>query len=267
MDQATQSNPFDRLGDVTRVTGFGALGANDQAFLQRMYTGDAGRYLTKLRSVGLVGRRRVLDLGCGFGQWSLCMATMNDAVVAVDVEPDRVAVVDALATQGGFANIETHPGTGEAIPVDDGSVDAIFCFGVLQFLDTGVFLDEVVRVLAPGGVMYVTGKDVGGYLYFWKERPNQTPDYDPREYAADAFANTFFLEHYGTLFPERRHDDRIVTCDALCAAAEQAGLHTLARGPEGSIAADGYDGPCVNFFTTEYDGYPKAYEVLLERPA
>lgn len=258
---------FERLGDVTRVPSFGSLGENDRAFLQRMYSGDAGRYLAKIRSIGFTDRSRVLDLGCGFGQWSFVLASVNKDVLAVEVDEKRVRFVRELAAQGKFSNVAATVGTGDHLPAEARDIDAVFCFGVLQYLDTTRLMRELTRVLRPGGRAYFTGKDVGGYLYFWKERPHRTADYDPREIAADAFANTLFLQRFGTLFPGHKHRDRIISCEQFCDLAKQHRLHTISAGLEGSVCAEGMEPHRVNFFVTEYEGYPKSWEALLEKKA
>jgi SAM-dependent methyltransferase len=259
-------DPFHGVGDVSRLRGFSNLGAADRAFLQRVYETPAERYLDRIKALGMVRHDRVLDLGCGFGQWSLCLAALNRSVVAVEPDERRVAVLRELAAACGLHDLEAVCGSGEAIPLAAQSVDAVFCFGVLQYLDPVRLTKEMARVLRPGGRAYVTGKDIGGYLYFWCERPKQSDDYDPREIAADAFANTLFLERFGRLFPGARHPDRVVSRQQLCDSAESCGFRVVATGAEGSIRIS--DGPAPGgFFTSEYRGFPKAYEVLLEKEA
>jgi SAM-dependent methyltransferase len=258
------ADPFHGVGDVRSIPGFGDLSPADQGFLQRVFATPAERYLDRIEALGMVGHDRVLDLGCGFGQWSLCLAAVNRSVVAVEPDESRLAVLRGLAAACGLEGLEIARGSGEAIPLEAQSVDAVFCFGVLQYLDPVSVAKEMARVLRPGGRAYVTGKDIGGYLYFWCEQPNHSDDYDPRQIAADAFANTLFLERFGRLFPDARNPDRVVSCKQLCDAAESCGLRVVATGAEGSIRVGEGAAP-GGFFTSEYRGFPKAYEVLFEK--
>jgi 2-polyprenyl-6-hydroxyphenyl methylase/3-demethylubiquinone-9 3-methyltransferase len=75
----------------------------------------------------------VLDLGCGGGFMA-------------------VVVAKAHAGEAGLA-IDYRVGSGEAIPLADGSVDCVVCVDVLEHVaDIDRVLDEIVRVLKPDGL-------------------------------------------------------------------------------------------------------------------
>jgi SAM-dependent methyltransferase len=107
----------------------------------------------------ILGRRvagaSVLDLGAGIGMASLAFAACGAArVVAVDPDPsDEVGrgAMARLATKGEF---EIADGVGEKIPLDDASMDIVFCRQVLHHAqDLPQVLRECWRVLKPGGVL------------------------------------------------------------------------------------------------------------------
>jgi len=62
-----------------------SLGQNAAAFLERVYGGGFEKYSTRLSQHGFRGFCRVLDAGCGFGQWTLALSWMNQSVEAVDI--------------------------------------------------------------------------------------------------------------------------------------------------------------------------------------
>jgi SAM-dependent methyltransferase len=90
--------------------------------------------------------RIAVDLGCGTGHAAEALAAPGGHAVGVDLdlpllrETRRSRPARVLAT----ARVE-------ALPLADRSVDAVFCFSVLQYVDRGRALREMSRVLRPGG--------------------------------------------------------------------------------------------------------------------
>lgn len=94
------------------------------------------------------------DLGCGTGQVSESLARFVRRVVAVDDSPAMLAA--ARRRLGGCENVEIRSGEIEALPVEDGSLDAAVLFLVLHYLSEPTrALAEVARVLKPGGRLLV----------------------------------------------------------------------------------------------------------------
>jgi len=85
----------------------------------------------------------VLDLGAGTGKLTRLLATRHRVVA---VEPD--AQMRAL-----IRDAEALPGTAEAIPLADDSVDAVFAAEAFHWFDAPRTLVEVARVLRPRGVL------------------------------------------------------------------------------------------------------------------
>ncbi len=100
--------------------------------------------LAVYRKARLSLRRRVLDVGAGGGEVAAEMASRTGRKVwALDLEP---AVHEA-------AGIIPVAGTAAALPFADGSFDAVaFHFVLLWLNDPVACLEEVHRVLVPGGV-------------------------------------------------------------------------------------------------------------------
>ena len=99
--------------------------------------------------------RLVLDWGCGFGQITDMLRRERLDVVAFDYRPD--------VEQDGFYPLERFPAI-EAylssdpvkLPFEDGEFDAVLSCGVLEHvLDPDASLEELRRVLVPGGTLYV----------------------------------------------------------------------------------------------------------------
>ncbi len=90
------------------------------------------------------------DLGCGTGQVSAALAPFVARVVAVDAS---AAMLQAAKKRlHGCGNIDLRRGELEALPIDDGRLDAATLMLVLHHVpEPARALAEVARVLAPGG--------------------------------------------------------------------------------------------------------------------
>lgn len=89
---------------------------------------------------------RVLDLAAGTGKLTRLLLPTNADILAV--EP--VAAMRA-GLQQAVPGVEVLPGTAEAIPLSDGSVDAVTVAQAFHWFDAKAALAEIARVLRPGG--------------------------------------------------------------------------------------------------------------------
>jgi SAM-dependent methyltransferase len=95
----------------------------------------------------LAGFRRVLDVGCGEGQMARRVAALGADVIGVDGSWAQLTVARSRA--GGPEYLR---GAATALPVATGSIDAVMACLVLEHVDPfEPAIDEIVRVLAPGG--------------------------------------------------------------------------------------------------------------------
>ncbi len=112
------------------------------------------RYLFALQ---LCEGRDVLDVASGEGYGAALIATIARSVVGVDIDDASVA----FAAQGYVReNLTFRVGSALAIPLDDASIDVVVSFETLEHVVDGkVFLQEVKRVLRPGGLFIVSTPD------------------------------------------------------------------------------------------------------------
>ncbi|MBA8990880.1 SAM-dependent methyltransferase [Curtobacterium pusillum] len=101
-------------------------------------------------AAGLVpdGARLVVDVGAGTGKFTRTLVGRAAEVVAV--EPDRAMRERLTAVLPGVRALD---GTGEAIPLPDGSADAVTFAQAWHWVDPARGSVEVARVLRPGGVL------------------------------------------------------------------------------------------------------------------
>lgn len=94
------------------------------------------------------GARRLLEIGTGEGQVARFLKSEGVPVV-IGLDPTEDQVTEARRRGGGVLVVR---GAAEALPLADSSVDAVVICLVLEHVDDlDAVLDEVVRVLEPGG--------------------------------------------------------------------------------------------------------------------
>jgi ubiquinone/menaquinone biosynthesis C-methylase UbiE len=97
----------------------------------------------------------LLEVGCGIGVDSIQLAKCGFDVTGVDLTDSALRIArDFAATRG--VTVDFRLGNAEGLGFSDGSFDAVYSFGVLHHTpDINAAVDEVKRVLKPGGTAYV----------------------------------------------------------------------------------------------------------------
>jgi SAM-dependent methyltransferase len=103
-------------------------------------------------SLGLQPGSTVVDVGCGEGHQALALhERFGVDVLGVDPVERHVELARAAATEAGVAaHVAFVLGTAERVPVDDASVDLVWCNEALMYADLDAAFAEVRRVLRPG---------------------------------------------------------------------------------------------------------------------
>ena len=94
------------------------------------------------------------DLGCGTGELSAAIAPFVARVIAIDRSADMLRAAERRLC--GVANVDIRRGTLEALPVENGELDAATLALVLHHLpDPAAAVREAARALRPGGRLMV----------------------------------------------------------------------------------------------------------------
>jgi ubiquinone/menaquinone biosynthesis C-methylase UbiE len=108
------------------------------------YPDEAVDWLTDRLRIG--ARSTVLDLGAGTGKLTRALMPRAGRVIAVEPGPEMLAQL-RIAVPGAEAML----GAAEAIPLPDGSVDAVVCGQSFHWFRTEEALAEIRRVLRVDG--------------------------------------------------------------------------------------------------------------------
>ena len=115
----------------------------------------ANRFLRRsqeraLRTVGSVAGKRVLEVGCGSGNWLEMLA--GATLAGIELDPERAARAASR-----FPDADIRAGDASRLPWPSGSFDFVLQSTVFSsILDQGMrqaVASEMLRVLAPGGAI------------------------------------------------------------------------------------------------------------------
>jgi len=121
--------------------------------------------------------RRVLEVGCGVGDFAVHLARAGATVTAVDFAP--VAIEMARARAAAHAEtVDFRAADAQNLPFPDESFDLLFSCECLEHLpDPAQALREMTRVLRPGGQLMLTTENYSNAMLlawvvaWWRREP------------------------------------------------------------------------------------------------
>jgi ubiquinone/menaquinone biosynthesis C-methylase UbiE len=103
--------------------------------------------------------QRVLDVGCGTGSLAVRIRSRNPRVDVVGLDPDPKALAIARRkAERARVDVRFEEGYGDALPFEDACFDRVTSSLMLHHLELATrrgMLREVLRVLRPGGALYL----------------------------------------------------------------------------------------------------------------
>ena len=98
--------------------------------------------------LGLGSQDAVLDLGAGTGKLTRSLVTRFARVIAVEPDAAMLGVLTEVVPES-----DPRRGSGEAIPAEDGEVDAVFSAEAFHWFASDESVAEIARVLRPRGAL------------------------------------------------------------------------------------------------------------------
>jgi SAM-dependent methyltransferase len=136
-------DPAETAERLRHASSFGAVAAA-YAEHRPSYADDAIRWCLAPVSAA---RPRVVDLGAGTGILTAAVDRLGADVTAIEPDPNMLAELRRR-----LPAVRSAAGSAEAIPLPDGSVDAVLAGQAMHWFDLDRALPEIARVLVPGGV-------------------------------------------------------------------------------------------------------------------
>lgn len=152
---------------MNKIYPFGYNAAAVSMMMSRSAKANAGFLLDHL-SPGAA----LLDVGCGPGSITVGIARelAPGSVVGVDIEASQVELATQHAQDEGVDNCRFETASILNLPMSNGQFDAVYGHTILmQFADTVPVLEEVTRVLRPGGLVGFREIDLGACLFHSEE--------------------------------------------------------------------------------------------------
>lgn len=107
----------------------------------------------------------IVDLGCGAAWYFPILCEYADNIIGVDISEDLLQLAEALSEEMELKNVTFKHCKGAKLPFDDDSLSCIFEWDTLHHVeDIDAILDEIKRVLKPGGMFVGVEPNVFNFL-------------------------------------------------------------------------------------------------------
>ncbi|MEA2405218.1 MAG: hypothetical protein QOE08_1865 [Thermoleophilaceae bacterium] len=184
--------------------------ANDQLWESDGLVGEyANRTLRPVETVLLVRFRddlggRVLELGCGAGRLTGYLADLSSEVEGLDVSDEMLAYARSRYPKASFRRGDIRDLSAEPDASRDAVVAGYNLPDILTDEDRGVLMDEVHRMLVPGGLFVFSTHNLGAADA--RERPTDVRRDHPLRLAADLVRMPRRVRNSRRLRSSERHE-------------------------------------------------------------
>lgn len=183
-------------------------------------------------SLGIGAGHKIVDLGAGTGKFTRILVQTGAQVIAV--EP----VVEMLEhLQKAHPAVVACKGSASQIPLEDNSVDAVFCAQAFHWFANVETLEEIRRVLKPDGVLVLiwnvrdeTRDWVAALSKIMAPYEEGTPRFHHGKWKSVLPANGYTVPQETTFAHAHNGDFKTVVVDRVLSVSFIAALPQSARG-------------------------------------
>jgi SAM-dependent methyltransferase len=133
---------------------------------------------------------RVLDVGFGGGEQMRRVRARGGRAIGLEIDP-------GLAQQGRNAGLAVFRAQAEQLPIRSSSMDGVVCKVVIPYTRESVAVQEIARVLKPGGTARISYHGLGYFLRYLLTDPN----WKTRFYGLRSIVNTLVYRTTGGRLP------------------------------------------------------------------
>jgi ubiquinone/menaquinone biosynthesis C-methylase UbiE len=110
---------------------------------------------------------KILDCGCGTGEFLSGLRSKNWKLYGVEVDPDRLKIAIKRNRSAHLKQMKV----GAPLPYKDSTFDVVTLFHVLEHVDSEKrILKEIARILKPGGILFLASPYYG--FFTWADTAN-----------------------------------------------------------------------------------------------
>jgi SAM-dependent methyltransferase len=128
--------------------------------------------------LGLDGRGRLLDVGCGPGSLTLLLAPLVEEAVGVDADGDMLVTAAGRANQAGLTNTTWRRLRAEELPADLGSFRVVTFAQSFHWMDQPLVAERVRGMLTPDGAWVHVGATTHRGVEGTDALPHPRPPWD-----------------------------------------------------------------------------------------
>ena len=115
---------------------------------------------------------KVLDFGCGSGNWSISIASKVSTVKAIDISEARINTLREILLDNEINNVTTELINTEKHELGQEIYNVVICYNVFPYMnDYDDKIQKFYNSLKPGGLLFCSSADIGIiFFYLWSAR-------------------------------------------------------------------------------------------------
>ena len=234
---------------------------NDKVVFNRVYGKPLTIYKNRLEILKMKNKKKILDAGCGFGQWAVGLSDLNESVYSIDLDFNDLKIAKTIFKNLGKNNISLSSTSIEELPFLDNSFDAVFSYSVLYYTDFKKTVKEFYRVLKPGGTLYSSVIGLGWCLNRILTNENFTSENNVRNFAINTLLSSI---NYFFTGQQRKGRSIALTQNWFNKYLKSIGFKNIISAPEGNINLD-KNLKTQSFYKPKYMNLSNVFEILAEK--